>query len=226
MSARVLIGVLIAFLAASGAPAADYTGKVQIVEEGKPAAAEEYADAVAYFIPKTPGKAVAPLAVAAEMRMENKTYVPRVLPITQGSSVNFANFDPILHNAFSTSTNNTFDLGLYGGGESQAHVFNSAGLVRVYCNVHHSMVGYLLVLDTPYYSPVAADGSFTLKDLPDAPGELFVWQPRADVTRKTLDLAQQADRQGEFRLELTQRRLPKHLNKEGKSYRKSRDRSY
>jgi len=207
-----------------GAQAADYSGKLQLTENGQSAPAEEYADVVAYFVPKSPAP-VTPLKDGAEMRMEKKSFVPRVLAVPIGTEVRFPNFDPILHNAFSTSTNNTFDLQLYGGGESKMHKFESAGLVRMYCNVHHGMVGYILVLDTPYFSSVAGGGEFTLKDLPVA-GDLYLWHPRAEVFRQALDLAQAPASVTPFKLDLTQRRIPKHMNKEGKTYRRSRDDNY
>lgn len=208
----------------TGVQAAEYSGKLQLTENGQAAPAEEYADVVIYLVPKSPAT-VAPLKVGAEMRMEKKSFAPRVLPVTLGTEVRFPNFDPILHNAFSTSTSNSFDLQLYGGGESKTHKFESAGLARMYCNVHHGMVGYILVLDTPYFTGVAAGGEFTLKDLPPA-GDLYIWHPRAEVVKQTLDLSQAAAPGTTFKLDLTQRRIPKHMNKEGKSYRRTRDDAY
>lgn len=207
------------------AQAAEYSGRLQLTENGQAVAADEFADVVIYFVPKVPAGAVAPLPGGAEMRMEKKSFAPRVLPVTLGTEVRFPNFDPILHNAFSTSTNNSFDLQLYGGGETKTHKFESAGLVRMYCNVHHGMVGYILVLDTPYYATTAAGGEFTLKDLPPA-GDLYLWHPRGDVVKQALDMTQGTASGATFKMDLTQRRIPKHLNKEGKSYRRIREDPY
>jgi plastocyanin len=210
----------------ASAGAAEFSGKVALAEGGKPAPAEEYQDAVVYFVPATPAAALAPAAEPAEMQMQNKAFVPRVLPITAGTEVKFPNLDPILHNAFSTSTNNTFDLGFYAGGEAHTHRFADPGLVRVYCNVHHSMVAYVLVLNTPHFARVGAGGEFTLKDLPAGAGELYVWHPRAEVVKQSMDFSKADIPPGTFTLALTQRRIPQHMNKEGKAYRRSRDRSY
>ncbi len=218
MVAALLQGICLA------SQAADYNGKLQLTENGQSAPAEEYADVVAYFVPQIRAD-VTPLKDGAEMRMEKKSFSPRVLAVTLGTEVRFPNFDPILHNAFSTSTNNSFDLQLYGGGEAKTHKFESAGLARMYCNVHHSMVGYVLVLDTPYFASVAAGGEFTLKDLPAA-GDLYLWHPRAEVVKQTLDLSQPAAAGAPIKMDLTQRRIPKHMNKEGKTYRRSRDDTY
>ncbi|MBI2993195.1 MAG: hypothetical protein HYY48_03350 [Gammaproteobacteria bacterium] len=215
-----------ALLGAVNVAAADFNGRVSLAEQGKSAAAEEYADVVVYFVPDKPAAAPAPLTGPAQMRMENKEFAPRVLPVTVGTEVSFQNFDPILHNAFSTSTNNAFDLGFYAGGEAHSHQFADTGLVRVYCNVHHSMVAYVLVMNTPHFSGVSGGGEFTLSNLPAETGTLYIWHPRADVVKNSMDFSQAGVPKGEYKLDLTQRRIPTHMNKEGKSYRRSREREY
>lgn len=205
--------------------AVDFSGVVEITEKGKAADKSEYKDTVVYFVPNN-YVANEPLAKdTKEMRMEKKKFSPRVLPITAGTTVNFPNFDPIIHNAFSTSTNNNFDLGLYSGGEKESTTFDKPGLVRVYCNVHHSMVSYILVFDNPFYTTIMNNGNFMLSGLPATSGTLFIWHPRAKVIKKEVDMS--SLKSGEtFKLDLTKRRIPKHNNKLGKSYRKLKKRNY
>lgn len=205
--------------------AADYNGVISITKKGKPVKPNEYADTVIYFVPEQAVNTPPLESETQEMKMEKKSYSPRVLPITVGTEVNFPNFDPILHNAFSTSTNNNFDLGLYSGGDKGSHTFEKSGLVRVYCNVHHAMVAYILVFDSPYYTTPSSEGKFTLKDLPSVPGKLFIWHPRAKLIKKKIDLSKAVE-QEKFDLELTKRRIPKHSNKDGKSYRKIKKKNY
>ena len=223
LCARLIALCAASFFTLPAYPAA-YSGKVSLVENGKPAAVEEYDDVIVYVVPKTPAP-VMPLQDGTEMRMEKKSFVPRVLVVTQGTEVRFPNFDPILHNAFSTTSNNSFDLQLYGGGEIRTHKFDRTGLVRMYCNVHHDMVGYIVVLNTPYYTKVTPAGEFSLKDVP-ADGEIYLWHPRGDVLKQPLGIAQDSAAIGEFKLDLTQRRIPRHVNKEGRSYRRSRGGAY
>ena len=213
------------FLIATAANAAEVRGEISLIEKGKPAGREEYRDLVVFFVPQE-GAPAAPLAEPVEMRMESKSFLPRVLPITKGSEVRFPNFDPILHNAFSTSANNSFDLGFYSGGESKSADFDNPGLVRVYCNVHHSMVGYILVLNTSHYSGAGNNGGFSLRDLPALKGELYIWHPRAKSVKRAIDLTEQQTHSLRFDMALTKRRVPQHLNKNGKSYRRSRARRY
>ena len=99
------------------------------------------------------------------MSTRRKQFLPRVLAIGAGESVRFPNEDPILHNVFSQSPDNAFDTGQYGRGEGKTTRFDKPGLVRVYCNVHHSMVGHILVLDTPHFTRPSSDGRFRLTDV-------------------------------------------------------------
>lgn len=202
--------------------AAEYSGTVKLTNKGKQAKTKEYEDVVVYFVANDPVDLEVVSNDMKEISMEKKKFTPRVLPITVGTSVNFPNFDPILHNAFSTSKKNKFDLGLIGQGDSSQYSFDKPGLVRVYCNVHHSMVAYVLIFDSPYYTTLSTNGEFKLEGLPDVSGELFVWHPRAKVLKKKIDLSL-ANVQMEFQLELSKRRIPKHNNKAGKSYRARRE---
>lgn len=120
-----------------------------------------------------------PLPVTrGEIRQENESFVPRVLAITRGSTVDFPNGDPFFHNVFSLSSAATFDLGRYPSGRSQSWRFQKPGLVKVYCHIHSQMNASILVLDHPYFTVPALDGTFTLPNVP--PGDYTVagWHER------------------------------------------------
>jgi plastocyanin len=219
---RVLVSALL-FLTHACACAATIAGHIDLTSEGKSLRAEEAQDAVVYFRPKAPPK-VRPAAAPYLMGTRRKQFVPRVLPITVGSQVRFPNEDPILHNAFSTSKDNGFDVGLYGEGEGQVVTFAHAGYVRVYCNVHHSMIGHILVLDTPFFTQPDASGNFRLADVPAVPGDLVVWHERA--TPWVREMTPGAGALPAMQLELSQRRVPAHMNKFGKPYGRSSDGGY
>ena len=209
-------GWIVAWLLAAGsAGAATLEGQVGLSLDGKPLRAAEASDAVVYF---RPAVAVVPRPPEApvEMRMERKQFLPRALPIVAGSTVRFQNFDPILHNAFAPRGAHEFDVGLYGEGEGREQVFKRAGLVRVYCNVHHDMVGHILVLDSPYFARPDATGKFVLDVPAGTAGELYVWHERAKLWRRKLVAGE-----GEalsIDLDLSRPRVPPHMNKFGKPY--------
>lgn len=180
-------------------------------------------DTVVFYTPDAKVK-VKPLDNANSIAMRGKSFVPHVLVVTTGTAVSFPNGDPILHNIFSTSSGDSFDLGLYGQGESKSVTLTHPGLVRVYCNVHHEMFAYILVLDTPYFTHPGDDGGFELHRLPAGPGELTVWNPRGTVWRQHLDSLEAAP--VVVQMVLTRAGVPAHFNKFGKPYDKNAEPGY
>ena len=119
------------------------------------------------------------------------------------------------------SGKNRFDLGLYRkGDDGKSHTFDHAGIVRVFCNVHHSMVAYVAVLDTPHHTELGRDGSFSLPDLPPGNGVLTIWHERAEPMTLNVDVA--AGRPLDLELVITKPRIPRHRNKFGKPYSRKR----
>lgn len=212
---------------------ATLAGRVELLDRGGhlPARGESVEDVVVWFEPLWPQpEQTGPGAVAgrAELETRNKEFVPRVLPVSAGTTVRFPNRDPILHNAFSVSRGNSFDLGLAGRGPGAEVVFDRPGVVRVFCNVHHDMVAYILVLDTPYFSRPDERGRFVLRGVPPGPGTLHAWHERAEEAAAPATVSEpspSAPREPvQLRLEVTKPRIPPHLNKFGRRYGHSRDR--
>lgn len=219
----VAIALLLASLAAPAA-AETLAGKIVLLENGKVQTSREARNSILWWQPKDPVK-ISPPATPFEMTTVRKEFVPRVLAVPVGSKVRFPNQDPILHNVFSVSGENRFDLGLYKQGEAKEAHLQQPGVVNVFCNVHHSMVAYIAVLDTPFYTSADPDGAFELKGLPAGPGTLTVWQERAEPQSLQLTLP----RQGaplEIKLELTKERVPPHRNKFGQPYERQRGKAY
>ena len=95
----------------------------------------------------------------SELRQENETFIPHVLAITRGSTVDFPNADPFFHNLFSLSSNASFNLGRYPRGQTRGQSFTKPGLVKVFCDIHSHMSASILVLDHPFFKIPAVDGS-------------------------------------------------------------------
>lgn len=221
--AKFIATAVLAWLLLGQAWAAELIGNVELYLGKRPLRSEEARGVVVYFRPDSRPQ-VAPLPGLVELRTERKQFVPKSLPITVGSTVSFPNSDPILHNVFAPPGANNFDLGLYGKGQAKAFTFDSPGLVRVYCNVHHSMFAHILVLDTPHFVSPDGSGRFQLKDLPEESGELFIWHERASLWRQRIDAG--FAEVLEVQLDLSRPRVPQHKNKFGKPYRKERRRGY
>ena len=218
---RVLLGSVGCVSVAS---AWDLQGQVSMTAQGRALRASETQDVVIYLQPDTP-MTLNPPAEPVRIVTARKAFVPRVTPVLRGSRVVFPNQDPILHNAFSSTPGAVFDVGLYGKDQQgEPVILQQAGLVNVFCNVHHSMRAYVLVLDTPYFVRPDAQGRFVLGDLPAEGGMLHAWHERATPWKTAIVGPQQAA--VEVTLELTRRRLPAHLNKLGKPYPRSHDNAY
>ena len=127
----------------------------------------------------------APRVVAAPgstetISQQDTAFVPAVLVVRLGATVEFVNEDPFFHNVFSYSQAKRFDLGRYPAGQSKAVTFEESGIVKVYCEVHDFMRAIVLVLDSPYHSPVSEDGSFTIRGVPPGTYEVVAWHADFD----------------------------------------------
>jgi len=124
-------------------------------------------------------KSKAPLSVShQEISQEHESFVPRVVAVTRGSTIDFPNADPYFHNVFSLSSALTFDLGRYPMGRSKSATLTNAGLVKVYCHIHSHMSASILVLDHPYFAMPDVDGSFTIPDVPPGTYTIVGWHER------------------------------------------------
>lgn len=172
LPAVVVVAVAAVTLAPAGA-SAQVSGRVLVTDAGgRPAS--DIASAVVYLEgrgPRAPERRL-------EMALDGRQFHPRVLVVPVGASVSFPNLDPFNHNVFSAGETG-FDLGLYGHNEARSRRFTRPGLVRVYCNIHPRMVGFIVVRDNAWVTQPGADGSFTIPDVPAGSYTLKVWHERA-----------------------------------------------
>lgn len=201
-------------LCVAPAEAGRVTGTVEL-SSGRDGQLQEV---VVYFEPRIPAKLTVPREPLI-METKGKKFVPRVLVVPKGARVRFPNADPILHNVFSVSGRNRFDLGLYRTGKGKSWRFDSAGVARIFCNVHQSMVGYVKVLDTPFFTTPDGAGRFVLNVPSGQAGTLHVWHWRAKSWAMELP---GGDSSIKATLEVTRKRIPPHRNKHGRAYRRGR----
>jgi len=125
----------------------------------------------------------------AELRQQNETFVPHVVAVTRGSTVDFPNDDPFFHNVFSLSGAGTFNLGRYPQHESKARTFTKPGTVKVFCDIHSHMSATILVFDHPYFTIPDFDGSYELPAVPAGQYTIVGWHERVGerVVHVTVD---------------------------------------
>lgn len=133
-----------------------------------------------YAVPSKPGqRAAAPAPPTAVMDQEHTAFVPHVLIVQTGTLVDFPNNDIVSHHVYSFSKAKTFELGLYKGDAHPPILFDHPGLVVLGCNIHDSMLGYILVVDTPHFAQTMQTGHARLADLPSGEYTVHVWTERA-----------------------------------------------
>ncbi|HVU50714.1 MAG TPA: carboxypeptidase regulatory-like domain-containing protein [Polyangia bacterium] len=113
-----------------------------------------------------------------------KAFVPHVLAVPVGTTVDFRNDDAIFHNVFSLNKPNDFDTGLYRQGGSYAQTFKKPGAVQLLCNIHSSMIGYVYVVDSPWYAQADGSGAFTIRGVPPGEYEVETWHESASKPTK------------------------------------------
>jgi plastocyanin len=113
----------------------------------------------------------------AVMDQKSLAFLPRVLVVAAGTSVEFPNNDSVSHQVYSFSAAKRFQLPLYKGQVHPPITFDRPGLVVLGCNIHDAMVGYIYVTDAPYFGATAAGGSLQLKGLPAGDYRVAIWSP-------------------------------------------------
>ncbi len=179
----------LAVLLSAPLAASSVTGRVEL-RDSKDAAVRkkmDFSGVVVWLEPAT-GKAPVPPAARARMVQKDKTFTPHVLAVPVGTTVDFPNFDPIFHNAFSNYDGKVFDVGLYPPGTSRSVLFSRPGIVRVFCNIHETMSAVIAVLDTPYFDTTKKDGNFQIPNVPAGEYRLHAFHERA--TAATLEAAE------------------------------------
>ncbi len=118
-----------------------------------------------------------PASTISIMDQRYLQFAPSVLALQTGTTVKFPNDDDVRHHVYSFSHPNAFELKLYHGADGASHTFEQAGVVVLGCNIHDGMVGYLRVVDSPYFSTSGESGELFIEDVPAGDYELQVWHP-------------------------------------------------
>jgi len=113
----------------------------------------------------------------AVMDQREVKFIPRVLAVPVGSTVDFLNNDKTFHNVFSTSEAKRFDLGLYSPGRSRSVTFEKPGVVRILCHVHPHMEAFIVVKEHPFFGVTDKRGNYQLDNIPLGKYRLELWHP-------------------------------------------------
>ena len=178
--AAILLGAL---LVASVAQAGDVNGKVS-------AAGLKSAKDIAVYIDAIPDKKFDPPMQHVSVDQRNLIFIPHTIVILRGTTVDFLNSDQVAHNVYWPSINGDRNLRhrlpIMSAGEKGSFQFNDLGTAQILCNLHLKMVGYVVVVPTPYFALTDYDGAFTIKNIPPGTYILKTWSEDGKPTTQTI----------------------------------------
>lgn len=129
----------------------------------------------------------------ARVDQRDMKFIPYVLPIVAGTTVEFPNNDKTWHNVFSKSDTKPFDLGLYPPGKSRSQAFDKPGVVRILCNAHPAMEGFIVVKDHPYIAAPDKRGNYRLDGVPLGKFRLQVWHPQLGTSETGVEIVRDGE---------------------------------
>ena len=197
MTRRYLWAVALAALFVTRDVRAGEAAKVGIVKGTVTVAGKPTADVVVSLEGVAPEIVKARMSAAgpqkAVLDQRNMKFVPVVLPILVGTTVNFPNHDKTWHNVYSKSETKKFDLGLYAPGKSRSATFDKPGVVRVLCNVHPSMESFIVVKEHPFFTAADKSGNYRLDNVPLGKYRLQVWHPQFGTTEAGVEIVREGE---------------------------------
>jgi plastocyanin len=170
---------------AGSAFAGDIQGKVTV--QGLRSAAN-----IVVYVDAIPGQNFGAPGAHATMDQRKMTFLPHVLPVLKGTTVDFLNSDAVGHNVYWPSISGNKgaagNLGTWPQGQTKSFQFNTLGAAPLLCNVHAEMSGYVVVLPTPYFAVTNATGAFTIRGVPAGHYTLKTWSESGKPTVQQIDV--------------------------------------
>ena len=150
------------------------------------------AENIAVYVDAIPGKTFEAPKEHPVMDQHKMTFVPHVMVVQQGTTVDFLNSDSVGHNVYwpSISGNKKLahNMGTWPQGQRKPFQFNDVGVAALLCNVHPEMSGYLIVVPTPYFAVTDKEGSFEIKNLPAGKYTLKTWSEDGKPTTQEIEV--------------------------------------
>ena len=137
----------------------------------------------------------------AVMDQKNMAFIPHVLPLLKGTTVDFLNSDMVQHNVYSSdAVADNVNLGTWLKGEVRPFTFNKSGVASMRCNVHVDMLAYVLVLQNPYFAKVNNDGNFSITNIPEGKYVVKLWNERYKAEDRQVEVKANTTSTIEFEL--------------------------
>ena len=151
------------------------------------------AENIAVYVDVIPDKKFDAAKDPVVIDQRKMAFVPHVVAVQQGTTVEFLNSDAVGHNVYwpSISGNKKLahNLGTWPKGEKKPFQFNDVGVAALLCNVHPEMSGYVVVTPTPYFAVTDKDGNFEIKNIPAGKYTLKTWSEDGKPTTEAVDVS-------------------------------------
>jgi plastocyanin len=226
---------IMAFTLAAGAETVDVSAHVKVTKgRGTNHSSQRSSgDVVVWLTPSREGENIVAPRAAQHYTLEqkDKQFIPHVLVVPTGSSVDFPNLDPFYHNVFSLFNGKRFDLGLYEAHTNRAVRFDRDGVSYIFCNIHPEMGAVVISLSTPYFGVSTPDGNITIRGVPAGSYRLNVWAENVPVDRlnalsRVVEIYPSNTQLGSFELQASGDIMTHHQNKFGESYKPDSKETY
>jgi len=123
----------------------------------------------------------------------NLKFIPTVVAVMVGESVDFPNNDKSWHNVYSKGGANDFDLGLYPPGKIRSKKFDKPGVSRILCNAHPDMEAFVVVKDHPFFSVTDNRGNYQIENVPLGKVRVQTWYPNLEVRSETVEIVRDGE---------------------------------
>ena len=151
------------------------------------------AENIAVYIDAIPGKKFDHPVQHVSVDQRNLIFIPHTRVILRGTTVDFLNSDHVAHNVYWPSINGDkklrHSLTIVSPGHEKLFQFDDLGTAQILCNLHPEMVGYIVVVPTPYFALTGNDGTFTIKDVPPGTYTLKTWSEDGKPSTQTITAA-------------------------------------
>lgn len=129
-----------------------------------------------------------PLTEPVAVAQENRQFVPHLVTIPKGTSVDFPNHDNTQHHVYSFSPAKPFNLELFADRPEAPVLFDKTGVVELGCNIHDQMRAFIVVTDAAQTAVTGDDGQAEVS-LSDS-GTIQVWHETMtdNRTMKTISI--------------------------------------
>ncbi|MBT2322384.1 carboxypeptidase regulatory-like domain-containing protein [Variovorax paradoxus] len=166
-------------------------GNEKLADDLEVSANREIRNAVVWLDNPPAGGAFPARAEKVELDQKGCSFIPRVVIVPAGGTVDFLNSDRLLHNIHATPKHNVSFNRTQPMGRTIPVTFARPEIVRINCDLHSWMTAWVVVAAHPFYTVTGADGQFAFDDLPPGQYKLQIWHERLGTAQASVTVGEQ-----------------------------------